>query len=71
MNLYKDAENDIIDDLKDEENNHERKLKEYKYREEYFENEIEILSDENARFKRELENTKKEMIDAKETLQEI
>ena len=36
-NLYKDAENDIIDDLKDELNHYKKRIKEFKYREEHME----------------------------------
>ena len=70
-NLYKEAENDIIDDLKEEVNYLKRKIKEYKGREEYFENEMDIVTNESKGFKRDLEKAKKELIDTKETLKEI
>ena len=57
-NLYRDAENDIIDDLKDEVNYLKRKLKEYKCREASFENEMDILTNENDKFKRDIEKKK-------------
>ena len=46
-NLYKDAENDIIDDLKDEIKYLKQKIKEHKQREEGFENgmEMKLLKD--------------------------
>ena len=71
MNLYQDAEKDIIDDMKGEIKYLKQKVKEYNYRENKFENDMDIIQDENKRFKRELEKTRKELIDAKETLQEI
>ena len=71
MNRYKGAKNDIIDDMKDEIKYLKQKAKEYNYRENEFENDMDIVQDENKRFKRELEKTRKELIDAKETLQEI
>ena len=70
-NLYREAENDIIDDLKDEVSYLKRKIKEYQCREESFENEIDIVTNENKGLKKDFENVKKELIDTKETLKEI
>ena len=69
--LYKEAENYIIDDLKDEVNYLKRKIKEYKGREESFEHEMDIVRNENIGCKMDLEKAKKELIDTKETLKEI
>ena len=46
-NLYRDAENDIIDDLKDEVKFLKQKIKEYKDREEGFETEMDTVTCEN------------------------
>ena len=59
MNLYKDAENDIIDDLKNENKYLKQKIKEYKDREEGYENKMDDVTYENNIMKRELEKMKK------------
>ena len=70
MNLYKEAEKDIIDDLKDEVNYLKRKLKEYKCSEEAFENEMDVAESENKNLKQELDKTKKEIIEVRDLLKE-
>ena len=71
MNLYKDSENDIIDDLKNENKYLKQKIKEYKDREEGHENKMDDVTYENNIMKRELEKMKKELIESRTTLEEI
>ena len=77
-NLYKDAEKDIIDDLKDEVVYLKKKLKQYQYREDDFEEEIGDMTVKNDNLKREMEkadvkndNLKREMEKADEKLSEL
>ena len=55
MNLYKDAENDIIDDLKNENKYLKQKIKEYKHREEDLEDELSDRSHESKWLNNEIE----------------
>ena len=71
MNLNKDSENDIIDDLKNENKYLKQKIKEYKDREEGYENKMDDVTYENNIMKRELEKMKKELIESRTTLEEI
>ena len=68
--LYKDAENDIIDDLKDEINYLKKKVKENKSREETIESEIDVVECENKNLRRELGKIEKELMEAKEYIKE-
>ena len=70
MNLYKDAEKDIIDDLKDEITFLKRKIKENKSREDAIESEIDVVEGENKNLRRELDKVKKELMEAREYIKE-
>ena len=62
-NLYRDAENDIIDELKDEVVYLKKKMKDYNHRENNLEDELGEVSNENKKLKNEIkkmfEETKK------------
>ena len=62
--------NDLIEDLKDEVNYLKKKVKLYKCSEEEFENEMHVIESKNKNLKKELEVTKKEMIEARDLLKE-
>ena len=67
-NLYKDAEKDIIDDLKDEIKYLKQKIKDYKYREEEFENEMDSATLENKNLKMELAKSREELKESRDFL---
>ena len=68
--LYKDAEKDIIDDLKDEINYLKKKVKKNKSREETIESEIDVVKCGNKNLRRELGKIEKELMEAKEYIKE-
>ena len=70
-NLYRDAENDIIDDLKDEVKFLKQKIKEYKDREEGFETEMDTVTCENEIVKKELDKTKMELRESRNILEQM
>ena len=61
----------IIDDLEEELNLMKKKIKRYKYSEEAFESEMDIVECENKTLGRELDKIKKELKEARDNLQEF
>ena len=70
-NLYRDAENDIIDDLKDEVKYLKQKIKECKYREEGFEKEMDAVTCENKITINELDKTKMKLRESRNILEQM
>ena len=71
MNLYKDAEKDIIDDMKDEIKYLKQKVKEYNYRENEFENEMDAVTLENKNLKREFAKSRQELKESRDILEDM
>ena len=69
-NLYKEAERDIIDELKEETEYLKKKIKHYKYREEDLEDEINELSQKKGQLENDIETVVKESIKLKRNLEE-
>ena len=69
-NLYKEAEKDIIDDLKDEINHLKKKMKDYKQREDNMEDELGDMSYDNKKLKKEIEKVFEESNKIRKSLEE-
>ena len=67
-----DHEKDVlIDDLKEELHYIKKKIKQYKYSEETFENEMDLVECENKNLRKDLEKVKKELSEAKDHIKEF